>query len=437
MDTLVELDRRLRTFDPWLPPWVVSTMIEHGHLDEVRSQAQLGDWYCALGLAQLLAGRGERDGVLEVIAPFVEIGWWEAVGAAAGIVDNWGCHDEAIALVRPAAEAGDLSAIDRLATLLAGLGRIDEVITLLRPHAGNKLCRRALVNLTAGSGRDDTVMALLPTIPAEPRFGEDPTVVGLPAAVLERQGRVDEALALLDTRIHHPNGTSVNVIEQYADILARHDRLADLREFAAGAGGRDAADRLAAVLEERGHVDAAADVLRPLAAAGSPNATVGLADLLTRHDRVDEAVLVLRSPVGAADGDEWVLKALLTLLKEHGRTEEAIAIVDDIAARSGGMSAELFFERVWLLSCCGRAEQAIVELRARPDADTWNMKFRLADLLADTGRLEEAIAILTPTTGMDVAFLANLLIRVGRVKDAIAAWHSRDTTPAFENPWAV
>ncbi|MFI1386429.1 tetratricopeptide repeat protein [Embleya sp. NPDC020886] len=437
MDTLAELDRRLRTFDPWLPPWVVATMIEHGHLDEVRSQAQSGDWYCAVGLAQFLAGRGERDGVLEVIAPFIEIGWWEAVGTAADIVDNWGCRDEAIALVRPAAEAGDLSAIKRLATLLAGLGHTDEMITLLRPYAGNQVCGRALLNLTAGCGRDDIVMALLPTVPAEPRFGEAPTVVGLPAAVLERQGRVDEALALLDTRIYHPNGASANVIEQYADILARHDRLADLREFAAGAGGRDASYRLADLLEERGHVDAAADVLRPFAAAGSPDATVGLADMLIRNDRFDEAVLVLRSASGAAAGDEWVLKSLLTLLTEHGRTEEAFAIVDDIAARSGGMSAELFFERVWLLSRCGRAEQAIIELRARPDADTRNMKFRLADLLADTGCLEEAIAMLTPTTGMDVAVLADLLIRGGRVKDAIAAWHERDTTPAFENPWAV
>ncbi|GAX57156.1 hypothetical protein [Streptomyces olivochromogenes] len=43
--------------------------------------------------------------------------------------------------------------------------------------------------------------------------------------IRERQGRTDEAIALLRTR----NGTSVNGRDQLADLLARHDRTGELR----------------------------------------------------------------------------------------------------------------------------------------------------------------------------------------------------------------
>ncbi|MYS80285.1 hypothetical protein GTZ85_08655 [Streptomyces sp. SID5474] len=407
---------------------MVSALVECGHLDELRFQARGGDWCCVREWASLLAARDERDAALGVLAPFADTGWWEAVRTVAEHLVGWGRTAEAIALVRPAAERGEGSAIERLAVLLAGEGRIDEVIAVLAPHAADMFRARELVDLTAGRGRDDTVLRLLPAVPAEPAFGEFPAVVGLPAEVLERQGRVDEALALLATRVHHPNG-SVNVVEQYADTLARHGREAQLRDFADGRGGVHAASRLSLYLEEQGRVDDAVDALRPFVATGDPNPALGTAEILFRHDRVEEAVELLRPEPGLAYYETWVLQSLFIRLVERGRAQEALEIVDGLAA-VGDMSVELFGLHVWLLCELGRADRAIAEVRARADADTSNMRNRLVDLLTLTGRLDEAIEILTPSKReWDVATRASLLVRVGRVKEAIATWHDRDITP--------
>ncbi|WP_424643038.1 hypothetical protein [Embleya sp. AB8] len=439
MDTIAELDRRFHAFDPWLPPGVVSALVECDHLDELRFQARGGDWCCAREWASLLAARGEWDAALGVLAPFADTGWWEAVRTVAEHLVGWGRGAEAIALVRPAAERGEGFAIERLAVLLAGEDRIDDVIALLAPHTADMSRARELVDLTAGRGRDDKVLGLLPAVPAEPPFGEFPGVVGLPAEVLERQGRVDEALALLATRVHHPNG-SVNVVEQYADTLARHGREAQLRDFADGAGGARgarAASRLAILLEEQGRVDDAVDALRPFVATGDPNPALETAEILFRHDRVDEAVELLRPESGLAYYEAWVLQSLFIRLVERGRAQEALAIVDGLAA-VGDMSVELFALHVWLLSELGLAERAIAEVRARPDADTSNMRGHLVNLLTLTGRLDEAVEILTPSRSeWDVETLASLLVRVGRVKEAVATWHERVITPIAKNSWAA
>ncbi|OPC76583.1 hypothetical protein B4N89_46400 [Embleya scabrispora] len=418
-----------------MPQKVVSALVECGHLDEVRRQARRGDWCCAREWASVLAARGERDAALGVLAPFADTGWWVAVEAVAEHLVGWGRTAEAIALVRPAAERGERSAIARLAGLLAGEGRIDEVIAVLAPHTTDTFRARELVDLTAGCGRDDTVLALLPTVPAEPPFGELPAVVGLPAEVLERQGRVDEALALLATRVHHPNG-SVNVVQQYAETLARHAREAQLRDFADGPGGVHAASRLSVLLEEQGRVDDAVDALRPFVATGDPNPTVRTAEILFRHDRVDEAVELLRPEPGLAYYEAWVLQSLFIRLVERGRAQEALEIVDGLAA-VGDMSVELFGLHVWLLGELGRTDQAIAEVRARPDVDTVNMRGRLVDFLTFTGHFDEAIGILTTESRneWDVATLASLLVRVGRVEEAVTTWHERDITPRPKNYW--
>ncbi|GAA1041627.1 hypothetical protein FSY75_09765 [Streptomyces sp. TR1341] len=57
---------------------------------------------------------------------------------------------------------------------------------------------------------------------------EPDNAVELLATVRERQGRVDEAIALLRTR----EITSANDRDQLADLLARHERVGEFREYA-------------------------------------------------------------------------------------------------------------------------------------------------------------------------------------------------------------
>ncbi|MGI5375113.1 tetratricopeptide repeat protein [Streptomyces sp. CA-251387] len=440
-----ELDRRSRTYDGWIPPWVVSLLVEHGHLEEVRVQAGRGDWYCARRVAELLIEEGRREDGLEVLRSFVDSGWWGAADVVAGLLDEWGRTDEAVALVRPYAEDGERLAVHRLAQLLAGQGRVDEVITLLGPHTDDWFLAEALVQLTEGYGRDAEVLALLPGVGAglecSGRCQDEVGTAGLRARVLERQGRVDEAVTLLSAFAWRGNVVHVNLVKQVADVLARHGRETELRELVAGRGDDHAAYRLAALLEKRGLVDEAVDALRPFVTRGSPNAAWTTADLLKRHGRVDEAIEVLLPVPAVMGGDlDWIVHELWTLLADQGRADQALAAIDDIAGQVGGMSEELFLQRIRLLAYCGRHEQAIDELRAHPEADAWYMVSELADLLADAGRLDEAVAVMEPVcraTGSHHNSLAQLMIRQGRAKEAVALLSERRAVAGPRNPWGA
>lgn len=427
-----ELERRHRTYEGWIPPELASLLIERGHLDEVRLQARGGDWVCASAWAGDMVGKGRHDDALDVLAPFADTDWWRAVAAVVDVLEDAGRADEAIALARRGAKRGMPFLFERLTRLLARHGGAAEACELLRPHIKDGTLAEAFVDVSAGLGRDDEIAALLEAH-VEAGRGRDPwharprNAVHLLAVVRERQGRVDEAVALLRAC----DVVLVSGRDLVAELLVRHDRLDELRGYAAGR--ETAAERLAGVLEERGDVEGALEVLRPFAAGRSPNGSVALAELLIRNDRTDEAIEVLRPVPGSMGGDpEWVLRMLCTLLADQGRAEEALAAVDDLAARIGDRSAELFAERIRLLSHCGRTEQAIAELRADRDAGSWSGAELLSEVLADAGRLDEAIDALQPAAdgGMYRIRLAELLIRGGRVKDAVALLQARSGAAA-------
>lgn len=194
-----QLDYQCRTFDGWVDPTVVTLLIERGHEDLLRREAARGDWFCALGLARELDSRGERDAVLELLAPYAETGWTGAVEATAQFLAGWGRSGEAVNLIRPLAESGDRTVVNRLAGLLAGEGRLDEVFALLVPRFGDWYHATALVRLAEGAGRDEEVLGLLPAV--GPQDCPPHHVVDLRARVLERLGRVDEALRYLRSHV--------------------------------------------------------------------------------------------------------------------------------------------------------------------------------------------------------------------------------------------
>ncbi|GAA0910147.1 tetratricopeptide repeat protein [Virgisporangium aurantiacum] len=401
--------------DSWLPPEVALALVEHGRFQEARLRAEDGDWHCARPLAQALVTRGEVDAGLAVLRPFADHGHWEAVESLAGVLDECGRTDEAIELVRRHLTAGGPYGATRLAALLARQGRTDEVIGLLGPHVADFVYAEALVALTAGTGRDEEVASLLrERIEADRhRAGRwpnlPPNTEALLVAVLERQGRIDDAVAVLRARLRSGDA-SANHVEHLAEILARHGRERELRLLAAEADG--AAWPLAVWLEEQGRVDQAVEVLRPLADGGSSNAAAVLAELLTRHGRVDEAVGILRS----TPDDECLLTLLCDLLISQGRPDEALAAVDDVAARHGDMWSELRVQRWRVLAQCGRIEEAIAAARDVPYLTT-----ELADLLVEAGRPDEAITVLRRAQhdAWSTTQLAKLLIQQGHVSEAI------------------
>lgn len=422
-----ELDHRARTYDGWIPPHLVSWLIDHGHLGEVEHEAHGGDWFCAQAWVRILIGQERRDEALKVLTPYLATGWWKAARSVAELFEGWGRVDEAIEVVRSNTGSGGLSAVKDFALLLARHGRGDEAFDLLLPYLGDWLLAEALVEVSAGLGRYEEVANLLIARVEAGRETGWPDVVGrhtepsnaleLLATVREQQGRVDEAIALLRKR----EITSVNGRDQLADLLARHHRIQELREYAMTESLGHAAQCLAEFMEQRGDVAGAVEAYRSLSPDRSPNTAVAHAQLLARHGRGNEAIELLRSLPSAAGGDDdWVVHALCTLYADQGRAEDGLAHLNDRKARLGCEEAEIFRLRTKLLVAGGRREQAIEEAQVRPEQDTWYEAQILAGLLSDAGRPQEAVAILDPAIPANRSDLAAHLMTAGRVEDAVA-----------------
>ncbi|BEL06394.1 hypothetical protein Q0Z83_045850 [Actinoplanes sichuanensis] len=309
-----DLDRRALTQTGCIPPAMVSRLVELGHVDEVRSLAGRGEWFCAREWARRLAGQGRQAEALEVLAPYVATGWWAAAEETAHLLEGW--------------------------------------------------------------------------------------------------GRVDEAIALLRARVT----TSVDNRDRLADLLARHDRIEDLQEYAAAEHHGHAAQRLAELLEERGDVNGAIAVYRG-STSRQGSGQVRLAELLTRHGRGEEALEVLRTLADAHSSDDWIVHTLCEHYAALGRPEDGLAYLDARKERRGAEEWEFFWMRLPLMVACGRRAEAIELTKAHPEGDSWYAARSIAELLADEGRHQEAVDILEPHDLGDL--MAQHLIELGRVGDAV------------------
>lgn len=440
-----DLDYRARTRSCCIPLELVSRLLEHGHVDTVEVQAGCGEWFCALAWTRSLGEQGRQADAWEVLAPYLATGWWTAVEAAAEMLEGWGRIDEAIEITGVRMEAGHPMALESYTRLLARHGRAEEAFTLLRPHIGEPSLAVALVDVAGAAGRDEeTAVLLAAQIPDGHRRGSpwwcrglDPdTAIGLLATIRERQGRIDEAIAVLRSR----DTTSVNGRDQLADLLARHDRIAELRAYAAAEELGHAARRLADLLEERGDVEGAIAAHRQadLCVAHDPNSAVQLAQLLARHGRGNEAIDVMRALAAARNGDDWILHTLAELYRGQGRPEDGLAHLDCLAtARGGEEEWDLYWIRLPLIAARDGVDEAIAQVHTHPEGATGYAAAHIASLLAGVGRIEEAVAVLERHPSVNSHDLAGYLIDLGRVQDALAVLQRRTPRmPALSNgPW--
>lgn len=439
-----DLDHQARTRSGCIPPELVSRLLEHGYADVVEARAGRGEWFCALAWARLLNEQGRQADALEVLVPYLATGWWTAVEAVADLLERWGRVEEAIEITRVRMEAGHPMALESYTRLLARHGRAAEAFTLLRPHVGEPSLAKTLVDVAGPAGRDHEVAALL-TARSEHRCSDFPwccrgfdrdMAIGLLATVRERQGHIDEAVALLCTE----NVTRVGHREQLAALLARHGRLDDLRAAATSDDSGFAAQRLARLLEERGDVEGAVAAYRQAGGTvdRTSNSAFELARLLARHGRGGEAIEVMRVQAEAHNGDDWILHTLSGLYLQQGRPQDGLELLDTLAAaRRGEEEWDLYWIRLPLIAACSGIDEAIAQARAHPEGATSYAAPHIAELLAGTGRAEDAVAVLeqhAPANGHD---LAGYLIDLGRVEDALAVLQKPTPRPPeyWGGPW--
>ncbi|MFE6976376.1 tetratricopeptide repeat protein [Streptomyces sp. NPDC057682] len=445
-----DLDYRTRTLTGCIPPTLVAKLLERGHEQEVEFQAGRAEWFCAQEWARLLGQRDCQEQALEVLAPYVALKWWPAVQGQAELLEDWGRAEEAIALARPYAEAGDRLALEFLGRLLARHGRSGEAFALLRTGVRDWFLARCLVDVAEAAGLDDEAAALLEvrldaTEPAcdDPDCGnlrrEPFNVIDLLATIRERQGRTDEAIALLRTR----ETTSVNNRDELAELLARHDRITELRAYAASDDHGHGVQRLAEVLEERGDVDGAVAALRAFGAAkGMWQVIAPLSDLLSRNGRGDEAITVVRAFADGPNGaEDWIVDMLCTLYADHDRPREGLAFLDALKARNGGREDWDFFRmRLPLMAECGLLDEAVEQARAHPEGDSPYADWALSEVLSDAGRTEEAVALLERHPRENSHRLADRLIDLGRIEDAVRVLQRtwpKPPVPVFDGSYST
>ena len=175
---------------------------------------------------------------------------------------------------------------------------------------------------------------------------------------------------------HAADAGDRDAAERLADLLEERGDLDGLRTRA-DAGDRDAAVRLAGLLKERGDLDE----LRTRADAGDRYAAERLADLLKERGDLDE----LRTRADA--GDRYAAERLADLLKERGDLDELHARADAGDRDAAGWLAGLLKER-------GDLDGAARVLRTRADAGDPVAAVRLADLLKERGDLDGAARVL-------------------------------------------
>ncbi|MEV4399943.1 hypothetical protein AB0J97_48505, partial [Nonomuraea sp. NPDC049607] len=259
----------------------------------------------------------------------------------------------------------------------------------------------------------------------------DAGALALVADRLVEEGRLEEAVVMLGAWADHgASGTAASAGLKLARLLAEHGRVEQLRARA-DAGDAHAWSILAYLLERQGRIEEAVTVLRPHAARGAapqlarllarqdgaqeaidllhahpdqdPHWAGTLAELLARQGRTEE----LRDR--ADRGDRAAGDRLARLLAEQGRVEElrtrATAGDPDAAVRLARQSP---------------AEEALTLLRPHADRGERTASDRLARLLAEQGRVEELRTRATAGDPHAAHHLARLLARQGRPEDAVA-----------------
>ena len=393
-------------------------LAQRGDVDGLRARADTGDRKAARLLAIELADRGDVDGLRaradtgDAFAPL-----W-----LAELLADRGDLDRAEQVMHARADTRGVWDAEKLAELLAQRGDVDGLRT--RADAGDWEAARLLAELLADRGDMDGLRAR----------GDTGDVWA--AKKLADRGDLDRAEQVMharaDTGDLEAAGLLAELLAQRGDVDGLRTRADTGDEAAAGllaelladrgdvdglrtradTGDRAAAWRLAGLLADRGDLDRAEQVMRAAADAGDRDAAWRLAELLADRGDLDRAEQVMRA---AADAGDWhAARRLARLLAQRGD-------VDGLRTRADTGDEDAVRRLAELLADRGDVDG----LRTRADTgDVW-AAWRLAELLADRGDVD-GLRTRADTGDRAAAWrLAGLLADRGDLDRAEQVMHAR------------
>ncbi|MEV7729133.1 hypothetical protein AB0P15_31045 [Streptomyces sp. NPDC087917] len=412
-----------------LAPRTVNLLLEHGHLELViQAAVERGEWFCADGAVKELCRTGKFERALTIIEPFAVTGWPTALWAKADILLAAGRSQEALDLACPAPAGGTSKhEVHDFARLLAKAGRVEEAVELLVPYIDGWWTLSVLVEITEGLDRDEQVLELIAPHADSARHAQGaqrwnhsfPNAQELQAKVLERAGRPDEAIRILGQDIAAHRYLNQNTLTAYAELLARHRRLEDLRELATGQNAHTVLGVYADALRERGRGDEAGTVMREAIAADDwVGYRAWLSATLLQDGRLDDAIAVAEPGFGWSDCSNLLAPLAHSLLRHP---EKLLYLLEHPSVVPHHDHEE--FQHWWrslALADVGQVDEAIAFAEAHPGP--WSdPRIVMANLLSAAGHLDAAAAELRDLGTIEARKeLCEVLIRQGLAAAAIA-----------------